>query len=406
MTKDPSRVHVPGPLNLFAPRFVEWLEAHGYTPLSATFQLNLMAHWSRWLTSEGRDLPRLSMMDVERFLTARRRAGYTQYLSPKAMAPMLASLAEQGTVVVPRQASPLGPVDAALARYHQYLVQERGLGHATARGYVEAVRAFVRERATPDGLTLHWASLDAADVTRFVVRHTPQQSRGTAKLTVTALRSLLGFLHVEGLIARPLTTAVPSVAGWRLARLPKALQPTQVQALLAACDRRTRSGRRAFAVITLLIRLGLRAGEVAALRLDDIDWRAGTVVIRGKGPRVESLPWPADIGEAVVAYLRQGRPATAIDRTVFVRVKAPHRALSSSGVTEIVAAAARRAGLGVIHAHRLRHTAATQLLRAGAPLPEIGQLLRHRRALTTAIYAKVDRVALRTIARPWPGGVA
>jgi integrase/recombinase XerD len=406
MTKDPSRVHVPGPLNPFAPRYVDWLEARGYTPLSAALQLNLMAHWSRWLTSHGRDLRRLSMMDVERFLTARRRAGCAQYVSAKAMAPMLACLAEQGVVVVPREAPPLGPVDAALARYHQYLVRERGLGQATACGYVEAVRSFVRERATPDGLTLHWASLDAAEVTRFVVRHTPRQSRGTAKLTVTALRSLLGFLHVEGLIARPLTTAVPSVAGWRLARLPKALHPTQVRALLASCDRRTRNGRRAFAVMTLLIRLGLRAGEAAALRLDDIDWHAGTVVIRGKGPRVESLPWPADVGEAVVAYLHRGRPATAIGRTVFVRLKAPHRALSSSGVTEIVAAAARRAGLGVIHAHRLRHTTATQLLRAGAPLPEIGQLLRHRRALTTAIYAKVDRVALRMIARPWPGGVA
>jgi integrase/recombinase XerD len=406
MTKNPLRVHVPGPLNPFAVRFVEWLAAHGYTPLSAAFQVSLMAHWSRWLTSHGRDLRRLSMMDVDRFLTARRRAGYAQYVSAKAMAPILASLAEHGVVVAPRPATPLGPVDAALARYHQFLVQERGLGHATARGYVDAVRAFVRERTTPDGRALHWASLDAADVTRFVVRHTPEQSRGTAKLTVTALRSLLGFLHVDGLIARPLTTAVPSVAGWRLARLPKALHPTQVQALLASCDRRTRSGRRAFAVMTLLIRLGLRAGEVAALRLDDIDWRGGTVTIRGKGPRVESLPWPADVGEAVVAYLRRGRPATAIDRTVFVRVKAPHRTLSSSGLTEIVAAAARRAGLGVIHAHRLRHTTATQLLRTGAPLPEIGQLLRHRRALTTAIYAKVDRVALRTIARPWPGGVA
>jgi integrase/recombinase XerD len=406
MTKDPSHVRVPGPLKPFAPGFVEWLGRHGYTPFSATFQLHLMAHWSRWLSDKSLDVHRLSMTAVERFLTARRRAGYTQYLSAKAMAPMLASLCEQGVIVMPRPTAPPGPVDAALARYRQYLQQERGLGCPTARGYVDAVRPFVRERATPDGLTLHWTSLDAADVTRFVVRHTPQQSRGTAKLTVTALRSLLGFLHVEGLIARSLTTAVPSVAGWRLARLPKALHPTQVQALLASCDRRTRSGRRAFAVMTLLIRLGLRAGEVAALRLDDIDWRAGTVVIRGKGPRVESLPWPADVGEAVVAYLRQGRPATAIDRMVFVRVKAPHRALSSAGVTEIVAAAARRAGLGVIHAHRLRHTAATQLLRAGAPLREIGQLLRHRRALTTAIYAKVDRVALRTIARPWPGGVA
>lgn len=406
MTKDPSHVHVPGPLKPFARGFVDWLARRGYTPFSATFQLYLMAHWSRWLAGEGLDVSRLSMTEVDRFLTARRRAGYTQYVSVKAMAPMLAALREQGVVMAPRQTSPPGPVDGALTRYRQYLLQERGLGQATARGYVEAVRRFVRERVMPDGLTLNWASLDAADVTTFVVRHTPHQSRGAAKLTVTALRSLLGFLHVEGLINQPLTTAVPSVAGWRLAGLPKALPPAQIRALLAACDRRTRTGRRAFAVMTLLLRLGLRAGEAATLRLDDIDWRAGTIVIRGKGSQVESLPWPADVGEAVVAYLRRGRPATAVDRTVFVRVKAPHCALSSAGITNIVAAAAQRAGLGVIHAHRLRHTTATQLLRAGAPLPEIGQLLRHRRALTTAIYAKVDRIALRTIARPWPGGVA
>jgi len=158
--------------------------------------------------------------------------------------------------------------------------------------------------------------------------------------------------------------------------------------------------------LTTLVRLGLRAGELAALRLDDIDWRAGTIVIRGKGHQVEQLPWPVDVGEAVVAYLRRGRPTTAEDRTLFVRVKAPHRALSTGGVSQIIVAAARRAGLRRVHAHRLRHTAATQLLRAGAGLPEIGQLLRHRRLETTAIYAKVDRVALRAIARPWPGGVA
>jgi site-specific recombinase XerD len=156
----------------------------------------------------------------------------------------------------------------------------------------------------------------------------------------------------------------------------------------------------------MLVRLGLRAGEVAALRLDDIDWRMGTMVVRGKGHHVEQLPFPRDVGDAVVGYLRRGRPVTAMDRALFVRVKAPHRGLTALGVSAIVATAARRAGLGRIHAHRLRHTAAMQLLRAGAPLPEIGQLLRHRRAQTTAIYAKVDRAALRTIARPWPGGVA
>jgi site-specific recombinase XerD len=220
------------------------------------------------------------------------------------------------------------------------------------------------------------------------------------------LRSFLSFLHVDGHIARSLTAAVPSVAGWRLAGLPKGLTPKDIQALFASCDRRRRTGRRDFAVLTMLVRLGLRAGEVAGLRLDDIEWRSGTVVVRGKGHHVEQLPFPKDVGDAVVGYLRRGRPVTALNRALFVRVKAPHCALTALGVSAIVAAAAYRAGLGRIHAHRLRHTAAIQLLRAGAPLPEIGQLLRHRRAQTTAIYAKVDRAALRTIARPWPGGVA
>lgn len=199
---------------------------------------------------------------------------------------------------------------------------------------------------------------------------------------------------------------MPSVASRRLAGLPKGLDPDQVRRLLASCDRRTRNGRRDFAILTTLVRLGLRAGEVAQLALDDIDWRAGEVVVRGKANCIERLPLPADVGEAVAAYLRGGRPATACGRTVFVRIKAPHRPLSACGVTQVVASAARRAGLGQIHAHRLRHTAATAMLRAGASLPEVGQLLRHRRALTTAIYAKVNHDALRTIARPWPGDVA
>jgi site-specific recombinase XerD len=365
-----------------------------------------MAHLSGWLAGENLDVRGLRTTDVERFLSARRGAGHTHYLSANAMRPMLAFLRDQGVLLTPAPAVALPPVEVALARYREYLVHERGLGHATARNYVDAVRPFLRRRLSPDGDALDWDSLDAADVTAFVVARTPSQSRCAAKMTVTALRSLLGFLHVDGLIARRLTGAVPSVAGWRLAGLPKALTPAEIQALFASCDRRTRMGRRDFAVLTTLVRLGLRAGELATLRLDDIDWKTGTIVIRGKGHQVEPLPWPADVGQAVVAYLRHGRPTTATDRAVFIRVTAPHHALSSSAVSEIVAAAARRARLRPIRAHRLRHTAATLLLRAGAPLPEIGQLLRHRRLLTTAIYAKVDRTALRTIARPWPGGVA
>jgi len=210
-------------------------------------------------------------------------------------------------------------------------------------------------------------------VTAFVLAECPRRSRGSAKLLVTALRSLLGFLHVDGVLAESLIRSVPSVAGWRLAGLPRGLEAGQARRLLAGCDRRTTVGRRDFAILTLLVRLALRRGEVARLELCDIDWRAGEIVIRGKGDRQERLPLPTDVGEAVAGYLRRGRPASAEGRCVFVRVKAPHRALTPGGVTNVVLAAGRRAGLGQIAAHRLRHTAATEMLRAGATLPEIGQ---------------------------------
>jgi site-specific recombinase XerD len=222
---------------------------------------------------------------------------------------------------------------------------------------------------------------------------------------VTALRSLLRFLHVDGAIDRPLASAVPSVAGWSLSSLPKALGSDQVAALLTSCNRNASTGRRDFAILTLLVRLGLRAGEVAALSLDDIDWRRGEITVRGKGNRLDRLPLPDDVGRAIVEYLRHARPRAALGRTVFVLVHAPYRALTSTAVTTVVANAGRRAGIGLIGAHRLRHTAATTMLHAGGSLTEIGQVLRHRRVLTTAIYAKVDWHALRLVARPWPGDV-
>ncbi len=402
----PLRFQISGPLKPFATGFAAELSRQGYTQNSARHQLHLMAHLSRWLASESLDVGELSVTKAEQFLTARRSAGYTSHLTEKAMRPMLTHLRQLGMIPAPPIIAPSGPVEEMLERYRRYLTLERGLGGPTARGYVDAVEPFLQGRISPDGLGLDLDHLSAADVKAFVVARCPNQSRSPAKLTVTALRSLLGFLHVEGVVEQPLAAAVPSVAGWRLAGLPKGLDPEEVRRLLRSCDRRTKNGRRDFAILTVLARLGLRAGEVRALLLEDIDWRAGTLVVRGKGNQTECLPLPVDVGEAVAGYLRRGRPESAEGRAVFVRVKAPHRALSSTGITQVVASAARRAGLGQIYAHRLRHTAATQTLRAGASLTEVGQLLRHRRILTTAIYAKVNREALRTIARRWPGGVA
>lgn len=398
-------VRFSGPLGSYAQGFASELVRQGYNPLTgAKPQLFLVSHLSRWLAERGLDPSVLSEPEVvEEFFAVRRTAGYTNHCTVKAAAPLLTYLRGLG-VVGPAPVSQLTPTQALLERYRAYLTGERGLAATTARGYVDAVRGFVTGREGDGELDL--AGLTAREVTAFVVATCPGQSRGSAKMTVTALRSLLGFLHVEGILEGSLVTAVPSAASWRLAGLPKGLEPAEVSRLLAAPDRRTRIGRRDFAVLMLLVRLGLRAGEVAALELDDLDWRAGELVVRGKGDRHERLPLPDDVGQALVGYLQRGRPPTAQGRRVLVRIRAPHGPMTGGSVSSVVFAAGQRAGLGTVRAHRLRHTAATRLLAAGAPLVEIGQLLRHRSQLTTAIYAKVDTESLRTLARPWPGGVA
>ena len=403
---DPSRVRVTGPLEPFAAGFGEELVHQGYASQPAAQQVRLMAHLSRWLVAEGGEVAALNAATVEAFAVSRRAAGYSSLASGRALRPLLVYLRGLGVVPAQEVLAPDGPVEVELAAYRRYLMVERGLNVVTARVYVDAVRPFLARRVAPEGLGLDLEHLTAADVTAFVVDRCAGQPRGAAKQTVTALRSLLVYLHVQGEIGRPLAGAVPSVAGWRLAGLPKALEPDQVRSLLASCNRTSANGRRDFAILTMLVRLGVRAGEVAALSLDDVDWRAGEITVRGKGNRCERLPLPADVGEAISAYLQDGRPDCAWARAVFLRVKAPYGALTSSGVTGVVLHAARRAGLGEIRAHRLRHTAATEALRAGASLPEIGQLLRHRHDSTTAIYAKADREALREIARPWPGARA
>jgi integrase/recombinase XerD len=404
MGGDPSRVRVTGPLTVFAEGFAGELARLGYKPNAAADQLRLMAHLSRWMAAGHVEAAALTPEVTGAFLVARRAEGYVLWLSPKGLAPLLGYLRRLGVIPVPVSA-PAPPAEALLGRYRRYLVTERGLAETTARGYVDMVRPFLAGRDEADGLAL--GRLTAAEVTGFVLTTCPGMRRGSAKLTVTALRSLPGFLPVEGLIGEPLGQHVPSVASWRLAGLPRALDPGQVAALLDSCDPRTSVGRRDFAMLTLLARMGLRAGEVAALTLEDIDWRAGEITVRGKGTRCERLPLPADAGEAIAGYLRDGRPEPFEGtRQVFLRARAPHRALTAGGVSGAVSTAGQRTGIGSVHAHRLRHSAATGMLAAGASLTEIGQVLRHRRLLSTAIYAKADTEALRTLARPWPGGAA
>jgi integrase/recombinase XerD len=397
------RSFVTGPLEPHVIGFAEDLLRQGYTRSSAEQHVCFIAHLDRWMSVACVGLGELSESVIERYLIARRAAGYVEYRSVKALRPLLDYLTPLGVLPVPEEVR-LDAVEELLCRYGDYLFGERGLTAGTVRGYVDCVRPFVAGRARGDALDL--AGVSAADVNGFVLAACPGCTVGSAKLIVCALRSLLGWLHVTGAVPVSLSAAVPSVAGWRLSGLPKGLEPVQLGRLLGACDRRTPTGRRDYAIMLLLSRLGLRAGEVAVLGLDDIDWRRGELAILGKGNRSERLPMPADVGEAIVAYLRRGRPEGAEGRSVFVRVHAPHRPLTTGGVTMVVFDAAQRAGLGKIYAHRLRHTAATAMLRAGSPLAEVGQVLRHRSPLTTAIYAKVDRNALAVLARPWPVAAA
>lgn len=390
---------VGGPLEPHIVGFADCLQQRGYTSSSAEQHVCFVAHLDRWMSSRGIGLGDLTPSVRERYFAQRRAAGYVNYRSAKALEPMLTFLAPLG-VLPPEPVVPAGPVEDLLGEFRRYLIGERGLRPQVASGYVFWVRPFVTTRMS--GGRVNLAGVTAGDVLAFVTDACPGRAAGSAKMIVCSLRSFLRWAHVTGRIGRLLAPVVPSVAGWRLSNLPKALDPADLTRLLATCDRETATGRRDLAVLLLLSRLGLRAGEVARLELGDIDWRGGEITIRGKGNRVEELPLPADVGEAITCYLRAGRAAEPGCRTVFVRVRAPRRALTPGGVTQIVGDAAAKAGLGAIHAHRLRHTAATEMLRAGSALPEVGQVLRHRSVLSTAIYAKVDENALAVLVRPWP----
>jgi len=394
-----SEVRVRGPLADHAVGFAEFLAGQGYTPGSVRLQMHLVAQLSRWLDGEGLTAAGLTELEAERFVAARRARVQRLFRSRHALEPIISYLGSVGVAPVPAPVA-LSAVEELLARYRRYLLVERVLTVESARVYLTAIRPFVERFAVGDRVELERAT--GADVSAFVLAEA-QRRQGTSICSVaTALRSLLQFLHLHGLIERSLTGAVPGVGAWRGAGLPRPLEPGELERLLAGCDRRTAVGRRDFAIVLLMGRLGLRCGEVARLTLDEIDWRAGAITIYGKGHRDDQLPLPVDIGRALVDYLRRGRPSSALDRAVFIRTLAPHRAMGSNAVSRVVATAAQRVGMAPVRAHRLRHTAATELLRSGASLPEVGQILRHRRLLSTAIYAKVDEQALSDLAQPWP----
>lgn len=387
-------VAITGPLERYAAGLVAHLLSLQYTRLSARNQLALFAHLSRWLAARKLDAGALTARRASAFLRSRRRAGYTAKCSPRALDVVLLHLRGTGAVPDLPSIAPRTPLERLLTRYADHLRNERALAPSTVRQRVETAAKFLQKGATRRAI----GALRPTDVRAFLRKMGRTYPRSLAGVG-SNLRCLLRFLLVDGLLTRDLSSAVPSAVPWRDRSLPRAIALSDVQRMLASCDRRTVVGTRDYAILLLLARLGLRQCEVCALTLDDLDWSRGVLTVRGKGKQTAELPLPHDVGRAVSAYLLR-RPRVDA-RGVFLRVRAPYRPLRVIG--QPIFSASQRAGIAPVWPHRLRHTAASEMLRRGASLAEIGEVLRHASTQTTAIYAKVDRRSLRELVQPWPG---
>jgi len=395
-----SRVLMTGPLAPFADAYAAELRGRGYRPLSIVNELRQVGRLSRWLEAEGLSVADLSGGRIEQFLAWQRAGGrHRCQWSRPGLACLLGVLRGLGVLAAEEPAAVGSPAELLLASFERYLLAERGLAAGTASGYVRHARRFLDGLPAGSGL----AGLAAGDVTGAVLREAGSGlSVSAVQYFVSGLRAFLRFCFVEGRLEADLSQAALVVTGRRRSSLAKAISSADAQALLDCCDRRRTLGRRDYAVIIVLLRLGLRRGEVARLTLDDIDWRAGELVVRGKGGRQDRLPLPADVGAAIAFYLRRGRPASD-RREVFLRARAPFEPIAPGTVSSTVRRACRCAGIAEVGSHRLRHTTACQMVAAHVPLTQVGQVLRHRSLQSTAIYARVNLDQLRRLAAPWPG---
>jgi site-specific recombinase XerD len=395
-----------GPLAAYLGPFAESLSLQGYAQRYIHRQVMLAACFSRWLKQKDVPYHCITSEHPARYLRFRYRRRRPNQGDRAALGHFIEFLRCER--VIPAEKVParqLTPAEQCVQVYEHYLREERVLAEATIVNYVPFIDRFLKDRFGAGPVKL--SSLRASDVVRFVQRQARQLHPKRAKLLTSALRSFLHYARYRGEIRLDLATVVPCVANWSKPSIPRGISSDQVRRLLSQIDRRTAVGRRDYAILLLLARLGLRSGEVAFLELEDIDWQRGCLSVHGKSGRRTQLPLPKDVGDAIVAYLRHGRPRSP-SRRVFLRARAPVRGfLTQCAVGTIVRHALLRAGIEAptTGAHQFRHALATQMLRQGASLAQIGELLGHKSPETTKIYTKVDLDALRTLALPWPGGV-
>jgi site-specific recombinase XerD len=404
----PGEKHIQGnPLEFHLRMFAAALQEAGYRDRTMCSKLRLVADLGHWLKRTGQSFAsHLEEHLLEAFVKHKQRMQQMHGGDSKTLQQFLIHLRKHGVVSDRKLIPDQSPLAGILGRYEQHLLLERKLGSATIFNYLSFARRFLIERFSKGPLLLK--EIEASDISDFVLRNVRTMGAGTAQIMTTAFRSFFRYLFQKGELRTDLAACVPTVADWRLSTVPKYVTREEVERVLKACNRNTAIGRRDYAVLLLVARLGLRAGEVVALQLEDINWRAGEILVRGKGMLHERMPLPADVGEALASYLRQDRPPCQT-RRVFVCTRAPRSSfVRSCTVSLIIRRALLRAGLDppVKGAHLFRHSLATSLLRSGAKMEEIGEVLRHRDSGTTEIYAKVDFDGLRSVAHPWPIGGA
>jgi len=393
-----------GPIGAHIDGFADLLLRQGYATSTARCKIQLVADLSAWLGHRRLGVKALEDGQIEKFMEARKRQRRLQRGDQRTLAQLLNHLRQAGTIANPPIAIRESPLDRVIRDYIEFLIYQRGLSQATIKNYAPVARGLLETRFGTGKLRLD--KLRVADVSDFIFHASSTVSPRRVQLTTGALRSFLGFLTQEGMTTANLAASVPTVSNWRLSELPQFLETAQVEKLLRSCNRHSPSGRRDYAVLLLMARLGLRAGEIVHLNLENINWAAGEVLIRGKSAREDRLPLLPDVGQALAVYLKRDRPACSC-RRVFIRMTAPHQGFSSPvAVCDIFRRALVRAHLHLPKkgSHLLRRSLATKMLRHGASLAQIGEVLRHQLAQTTEIYAKVDLGRLRDLAQPWPGG--
>lgn len=392
-----------GPLVPHIDAFARLLNEQGFKRYSIAPQIRLVAKFSRWLKANHIAIESVTDEQAQRFLR-RLKHRQSSHLGFHAALHRLIGFLRQLNVIPdqPLLAEPT-PIQTVASEFARHLRQDRALSHATCVQYLPFIEQFLAERFGEGAVDL--SDLCAADVVGFIRRQAVRLSPARGKCATIALRSFLRYLRYRGEIRLDLAAAVPTVPNWSMTGIPRAIAADHVRAVLASCRRDTPVGCRDYAILLLLARLGLRAGEIVALTLESIDWESGSLTVVGKGGHQSQLPLPCEVGEAIATYLQRGRPGSSC-RTLFLRANAPIRGLGSqTSIASIVNAAMTRAGIETPHkgSHQFRHALACEMLRQGATLIEIGSLLRHRHLKTTGIYAKVDFGALRPLSPPWPG---